>query len=172
MQKLRDLHVLILGLGASGLAMARWCARHGAVVTVADTRELPPQLASLQAEWPDVRFVSGPFSAALIEGTPVRAVFRSPGLAPEVVAPVAEAARAAGLNDDNFMACERGASFGYNNNLFGAECGARSVAIRRPGKCFYRYQCQSQSAKCLYPKFYSISTFYAGISMGKCKYYR
>ena len=97
MQKLRDLHVLILGLGASGLAMARWCARHGAVVTVADTRELPPQLASLQAEWPDVRFVSGPFSAALIEGTPVRAVFRSPGLAPEVVAPVAEAARAAGL---------------------------------------------------------------------------
>ncbi len=97
MQQLRDLHVLILGLGASGLAMARWCARHGAVVTVADTREAPPQLATLQAEWPDVRFVSGEFSAALVEGTPVRAVFRSPGLAPEVVAPVVDAARAAGL---------------------------------------------------------------------------
>ena len=97
MQQLRDLHVLILGLGASGLAMARWCARHGAVVTVADTREAPPQLATLQAEWPAVTFVSGPFSAALIEGTPVRAVFRSPGLAPEVVAPVVDAARAAGL---------------------------------------------------------------------------
>jgi UDP-N-acetylmuramyl pentapeptide phosphotransferase/UDP-N-acetylglucosamine-1-phosphate transferase len=27
---LRDLHVLVLGLGESGLAMARWCARHGA----------------------------------------------------------------------------------------------------------------------------------------------
>lgn len=97
MQQLRDLHVLILGLGASGLAMARWCAHHGAVVTVADTREAPPQLPTLQAEWPDVKFVSGGFSAALIEGTPVRAVFRSPGLAPEVVAPVVEAARAAGL---------------------------------------------------------------------------
>jgi len=97
MQQLRDLHVLILGLGASGLAMARWCARHGAVVTVADTREAPPQLATLQAEWPAVTFVSGPFSAALIEGTPVRAVFRSPGLAPEVVAPVVDAARVAGL---------------------------------------------------------------------------
>jgi len=97
MQQLRDLHVLILGLGASGLAMARWCARHGAVVTVADTREAPPQLATLQAEWPEVRFTSGEFSAALIEGTPIRAVFRSPGLAPEVVAPVVEAARAAGL---------------------------------------------------------------------------
>ncbi|HWT21192.1 MAG TPA: hypothetical protein VN280_20000, partial [Variovorax sp.] len=39
MRHLKDLPVLILGLGASGLAMARWCARHGAVVTVADTRE-------------------------------------------------------------------------------------------------------------------------------------
>ncbi len=97
MQQLRDLHILILGLGASGLAMARWCARHGAVVTVADTREAPPQLATLQAEWPQVRFVSGTFNAALIEGTPIRAVFRSPGLAPEVVAPVIDAARAAGL---------------------------------------------------------------------------
>ena len=97
MQQLRDLHVLILGLGASGLAMARWCARHGAVVTVADTREAPPQLATLQAEWPQVAFVGGPFSATLVEGTPVRAVFRSPGLAPKVVAPVVDAARAAGL---------------------------------------------------------------------------
>ncbi len=97
MQLLRDLHVLILGRGASGLERARWCARHGAVVTEADTREAPPQLATLQAEWPEVRFTSGEFSAALIEGTPIRAVFRSPGLAPEVVAPVVEAARAAGL---------------------------------------------------------------------------
>jgi UDP-N-acetylmuramoylalanine--D-glutamate ligase len=97
MQQLSGLHVLVLGLGASGLAMARWCARHGAVVTVADTREAPPQLATLQAEWPQVNFVSGAFSASLVEGTPVRAVFRSPGLAPEVVAPVVDAARAAGL---------------------------------------------------------------------------
>ena len=97
MQQLRDLHVLILGLGASGLAMARWCARHGAVVTVADTREAPPQLAALQAEWPAVKFVTGAFSEALVEGTPVRAVFRSPGLSPQAVAPVVEAARAAGL---------------------------------------------------------------------------
>jgi len=97
MQQLRDLHVLILGLGASGLAMARWCARHGAVVTVADTREAPPQLAALQADWPAVKFISGPFSAALVEGAPVRAVFRSPGLPPAEVAPVVDAARAAGL---------------------------------------------------------------------------
>jgi UDP-N-acetylmuramoylalanine--D-glutamate ligase len=95
--QLQGQHVLILGLGASGLAMARWCAHAGADVTVADTRESPPQLAALQAEWPAVRFVSGPFVARLVEGTAVRAVFRSPGLAPEVVAPVVDAARSMGL---------------------------------------------------------------------------
>jgi UDP-N-acetylmuramoylalanine--D-glutamate ligase len=97
MQQLQGLHVLILGLGASGLAMARWCARHGAVVTVADTREAPPQLSTLQAECSGVRFVSGAFTASLVEGSPIRAVFRSPGLAPDMVAPVVDAARAAGL---------------------------------------------------------------------------
>jgi UDP-N-acetylmuramoylalanine--D-glutamate ligase len=95
--QLQGQHVLILGLGASGLAMARWCAHAGADVTVADTRDTPPQLAALQAEWPAVRFVSGPFVAGLVEGTAVRAVFRSPGLAPEVVAPVVDAARSMGL---------------------------------------------------------------------------
>ena len=95
--QLQGQHVLILGLGASGLAMARWCAQAGADVTVADTRETPPQLAALQTEWPAVRFVSGAFVASLVEGTSVRAVFRSPGLAPDVVAPVVNAAQAMGL---------------------------------------------------------------------------
>ena len=95
--QLQGQHVLILGLGASGLAMARWCAHAGANVTVADTRAAPPQLAALQAEWPSVRFVAGPLSADLVQGTSVRAVFRSPGLAPDVVAPVVDAAQAMGL---------------------------------------------------------------------------
>ena len=94
---LQDQHVLILGLGASGLAMARWCARCGAQVTVADTRGEPPQLASLQRELPNARFVSGAFDAALVTGTDVRAVFKSPGLAPPEVAAVTEAAQAQGL---------------------------------------------------------------------------
>jgi UDP-N-acetylmuramoylalanine--D-glutamate ligase len=95
--QLQGQHVLILGLGASGLAMARWCAQAGADVTVADTRETPPQLAALQTEWPGTRFVSGAFVASLVEGTSVCAVFRSPGLAPDVVAPVVDAAQAMGL---------------------------------------------------------------------------
>ncbi|KAF1048956.1 Mur ligase family protein [Xylophilus sp.] len=97
MKHLQDLPVLILGLGASGLAMARWCARHGAQVTVADTREDPPQRAALARDVPGAAFVGGPFTPALVEGTTVRAVYRSPGLSPAVIAPVADAARAIGL---------------------------------------------------------------------------
>jgi UDP-N-acetylmuramoylalanine--D-glutamate ligase len=94
---LKDQHVLILGLGISGLAMARWCARCGAQVTVADTRTAPPQWATLQEEVPDALFVSGPLDARLLEGTDIRAVFKSPGLTPVEVAPVLEAAQASGL---------------------------------------------------------------------------
>ncbi len=97
MKQLRDQDVLILGLGASGLAMARWCARWGARVQVADTREDPPGLVALRNDIPDARFRPGILDAKLVEGTPVRAVFRSPGLAPGSVAGVVQAAQAAGL---------------------------------------------------------------------------
>jgi UDP-N-acetylmuramoylalanine--D-glutamate ligase len=92
---LRGQKVLILGLGASGLAMARWCARAGAEqITVADTRDAPPQLAALQQDVPQARFVAGAFSTALVEGQKLAAIYRSPGLSPADIAPVLEAARA------------------------------------------------------------------------------
>jgi len=97
MRALQHLSVLILGLGDSGLAMVRWCVRHGAEVVVVDTREYPPCLAQLQEEHPAVVFKHAPFDASLIEGQPIRAVFKSPGLTPEAVAPVWQAAKAAGL---------------------------------------------------------------------------
>jgi UDP-N-acetylmuramoylalanine--D-glutamate ligase len=94
MATLQDTAVLVLGLGASGLAMARWCVRQGARVTVADTREAPPQLPALRQELPQVKFVHGDFHASLIEGSDIRAVFASPGLSPAQTAPVLVAARA------------------------------------------------------------------------------
>ena len=97
MQQLHNQSVLILGLGDSGLAMARWCSRFGAQVQVVDTRAEPPHLAALRAELPQVTFVHGAFEASLVEGQDVRAVFKSPGLSPESVAPVWNAAVAAGL---------------------------------------------------------------------------
>ena len=48
---------LILGLGESGLAMARWLAREGWALRVADTRAAPPMLAEELAreDYPQVR---------------------------------------------------------------------------------------------------------------------
>lgn len=97
MLSLQDQHVLILGLGDSGLAMARWCARHGAHVTVLDSREQPPHLEALMLACPQVVFKTGRFDASWVEGSGVRAVFKSPGLSPSSVAPLWSAAQAMGL---------------------------------------------------------------------------
>ena len=53
--------------------------------------------------------------------------FLAPGDMKNVIAKARAAAQAAGLNTDNFMACERGASFGYNNLV----SDMRSLAILR-----------------------------------------
>ena len=97
MKYLQGQHILILGLGSSGLAMVRWCVFMGAEVTVADTREAPPNLAILQTELPEVKWVSGHFGSELIEGSSVRAVFASPGLSPAETAAVLDAAISLGL---------------------------------------------------------------------------
>ncbi|MBP9940042.1 MAG: UDP-N-acetylmuramoyl-L-alanine--D-glutamate ligase, partial [Comamonas sp.] len=96
-QHLQGQHVLILGLGASGISMARWCTRAGAQVTVADTREAPPQLELLRTQLPEARFIGGPLSRALVDGQSLTSVYRSPGLTPDTIAPVVDAARAIGL---------------------------------------------------------------------------
>ena len=89
--------VLILGLGASGLAMARWCTRAGAQVTVADTRAAPPQLECLRAQLPGARFVCAALDAALLDGAGAALVLKSPGLAPAQVAEIASSAHARGI---------------------------------------------------------------------------
>jgi len=96
MNALQDQQVLILGLGISGLSMARWCARHGAVVTVADTRENPPSLAALRAECPQVNFVAGAFDDTLLSRASWQLIARSPGLPPQQLAPARDWAQAHG----------------------------------------------------------------------------
>ncbi|KGM39166.1 3-deoxy-8-phosphooctulonate synthase [Aquabacterium sp. NJ1] len=53
--------------------------------------------------------------------------FLAPGDMKNVIDKARAAAREKGLNDDNFMACERGVSFGYNNLV----SDMRSLAIMR-----------------------------------------
>jgi UDP-N-acetylmuramoylalanine--D-glutamate ligase len=84
--------VLVLGLGESGLAMARWCVRCGASVTVWDSRQSPPQLAALRDALPEVAVRSGELSADALDG--VQLVLKSPGLSPHDarIAPLLQAA--------------------------------------------------------------------------------
>jgi UDP-N-acetylmuramoylalanine--D-glutamate ligase len=52
-------NALVLGLGVSGLSMARWLSHRGAHVRIADTRAAPPCSAQLQRELPGVPVVTG-----------------------------------------------------------------------------------------------------------------
>jgi UDP-N-acetylmuramoylalanine--D-glutamate ligase len=75
--QLNGQRVLVLGLGDSGLAMARWCARFGAQVTVWDSRAQPPQLTALGDT---AAFITGELNAETVSG--FHAALKSPGLSP------------------------------------------------------------------------------------------
>jgi UDP-N-acetylmuramoylalanine--D-glutamate ligase len=82
MKSLQQQTVMILGLGVSGLAMARWCARHGATVTVVDTRENPPQLDVLKAELPKASYICSKFESSLLASIDPNYLLVSPGIKP------------------------------------------------------------------------------------------
>lgn len=68
--------------------------------------------------------------AVALSGKPVnikKGQFMAPGDMKNVIIKARAAAKAAGLPEDNFMACERGVSFGYNNLV----SDMRSLAIMR-----------------------------------------
>jgi len=73
-------------------------------------------------------------NACARSGLPVnikKGQFLAPGDMKNVIDKARAAAREAGLPEDNFMACERGVSFGYNNLV----SDMRSLAIMRESNC-------------------------------------
>jgi len=77
---------LILGLGESGFAMAKWCLRHGATVSLADTRD-GQKLNECQHAWlSELEFAGlkgahfGPLGEELLKDIEVVGI--SPGLSP------------------------------------------------------------------------------------------
>lgn len=84
------LRTLIVGLGVTGLACARFLARQGVEVAVTDSREHPPGLEALRRELPDVAAFLGGFDAGVF--TRAERIVVSPGVAIESL-PLAEARR-------------------------------------------------------------------------------
>ena len=73
----------VVGLGDSGLAMARWLVDQGAEVRICDSRVAPPRLAEWQREHPQARFSGGTFelrASDWLDGLDCLAW--SPGLSP------------------------------------------------------------------------------------------
>ena len=68
MKHLQNITVLVLGLGESGLAMARWAARWGASVRVWDSRETPPNLSALAEHVPAATLLRGTLGVEAFDG--------------------------------------------------------------------------------------------------------
>ena len=73
---LKGRRVLVLGLGDTGLSVARWVEARGGSVRAADTRASPPRKKDFSGE-----LHTGPFEAALLDG--IDLVCISPGLSLE-----------------------------------------------------------------------------------------
>lgn len=76
---LKGRRLLVLGLGETGLAIAKWAARQDvALLRVADSRLSPPNVEALRAAVPAVELVTGPFVAATFADVDLIAI--SPGV--------------------------------------------------------------------------------------------
>ena len=85
--ELQGKRVLVVGLGESGLAMAKWLHRRGAIVRVADSRTNPPNVEALQRVAPGAELLVGPFAAEPLAWAELVAL--SPGVpkaTPEIAA--------------------------------------------------------------------------------------
>lgn len=88
----RPQRILVVGLGATGLSVARYLMRQGVHVAIADSRSEPPGLAELQREYADVAVFLGAFEDAVFAQADMLVV--SPGV--PLSTPQVAAARASG----------------------------------------------------------------------------
>ena len=76
---LKDKKVLVLGLGETGLSALYWLERQGAILSVADSRENPPNLESLIRRMPQVSIYTGAFKLEVFLNADLIVI--SPGIA-------------------------------------------------------------------------------------------
>ncbi|MGH8277966.1 MAG: UDP-N-acetylmuramoyl-L-alanine--D-glutamate ligase [Gammaproteobacteria bacterium] len=89
----REPRTLVVGLGKTGLSVARYLAARGAQVAVTDSRERPPELAALREQVPDAAVFVGGYSEQALAGAEQLVV--SPGVA--VATPFVQRAQARGV---------------------------------------------------------------------------
>jgi UDP-N-acetylmuramoylalanine--D-glutamate ligase len=85
---------LVVGLGITGLSVARYLRARDFDVRIIDSRDHPPGLASLRAEYPDSEIHTGTLDVRWLDGA--RRVVLSPGLSIDL--PLVHAARERGID--------------------------------------------------------------------------
>jgi UDP-N-acetylmuramoylalanine--D-glutamate ligase len=91
--QLHNKRVLVLGLGETGLSALRWLKHFGALLSVADSRENPPNLDDLARTMPQVAVHTGAFKKEILLQAEVIVI--SPGVA--LKEPAVQAAILAGI---------------------------------------------------------------------------
>ncbi|MBF0675454.1 UDP-N-acetylmuramoyl-L-alanine--D-glutamate ligase [Pseudomonas sp.] len=104
---------IVVGLGKSGMSLVRHLARRGLSFAVADTRANPPELATLQQEFPDVEVRCGALDVEFL--CQADELLVSPGLA--IASPALQAA------------AQRGVKLSGDIELFAREAKAPIIAI-------------------------------------------
>ena len=89
---------IVVGLGKSGMSLVRFLARQGLRFAVADTRANPPELATLQRDYPEVEVRCGELDVEFLSRA--SELYVSPGLAVATPALQEAAARGVKLSGD------------------------------------------------------------------------
>ncbi|MTI15244.1 UDP-N-acetylmuramoyl-L-alanine--D-glutamate ligase [Sansalvadorimonas verongulae] len=98
-----DRQRIVVGLGKTGLACARWLYRSGSLFRVVDSREEPPGLVDFQRECPGIEVVCGPFDADMLSQADELIV--SPGLSLKEPAIAAALASGVAVSGDIELFC-------------------------------------------------------------------
>nr|WP_276583358.1 UDP-N-acetylmuramoyl-L-alanine--D-glutamate ligase [Pseudomonas sp. RIT-PI-S] len=89
---------IVVGLGKSGMSLVRFLAKQGVAFAVADTRENPPELATLKRDFPQVEVRCGALDTEFL--CRASELYVSPGLAVSTPALAEAAARGVKLSGD------------------------------------------------------------------------
>ena len=99
-----DTQYLVVGLGATGLSCVRYLVAQGKLVSVIDSRQTPPGLETLRAEFPDVEVTLGGFDADVM--TRVDVLVMSPGVPLSTPAVQTALANGVRLSSDIELFCQ------------------------------------------------------------------